>query len=497
VSSSTSTRSSTARRTNRPATVVALLLALFMAAMEMTVVSTAMPTVVADLGGALHYAWVFSAYMLASTVMVPIHGKLADLYGRKPVMLVSMAIFLVGSMASGQARTMTALIAFRALQGIGAGGIQPIAVTIVGDIFEVEERARMQGIFGAVWGIAGLVGPLLGGIIVATLSWRWVFYVNVIPGILSAIVLSASLVESVEKKKHKLDLAGAGLLSLAVVMLLLGVEGLAPWLLLPGSVACTIAFVVVEHRVPEPMLPPQLFKTRVLACSSILFTMAGGILIGLVTFVPLYAQGVLGSTPTQAGTAIAPMAIGWPVTSAIAGRLLPRFGYRPLVRAGMVIIAVASLCLALTMSRGATSLELQLASALFGVGMGFGNTALILAVQSSVAYQQRGVATSSTMFFRSIGGTIGVGVMGVILARALLRNPVTQEAGGADLVARMLGPDRKGIAPTILQAISGDLQQGLAHVTWLCVALGLVAIVTAWAFPNVKLQTSMRPPAAR
>ena len=209
------------RQTNRPLTVAALLLALFMAAMEMTVVSTAMPTVVADLGGALHYAWVFTAYMLASTVTVPFYGKLADIYGRKPVMLVSLALFLFGSMASGQARTMEQLIVFRAIQGVGAGGMQPVAITIVGDIFKLEERARMQGVFGAVWGIAGLVGPLAGGLIVALLSWRWVFYVNVPFGLLSAVLLVVALHESIEKKKPSLDVLGALTLGGSVIALLL------------------------------------------------------------------------------------------------------------------------------------------------------------------------------------------------------------------------------------------------------------------------------------
>ena len=463
-----------------------------MGAMEMTVVSTAMPTVVAELGGALHYAWVFSAYMLASTVMVPIHGKLADLYGRKPVMLVSMLIFLVGSMASGQARTMTALIAFRAIQGVGAGGLQPIALTIVGDIFEVEERARMQGIFGAVWGIAGLAGPLLGGVIVAALSWRWVFYVNVPFGILSAVILSFSLVESVEKKQHQLDVLGATLLSLSVVALLVGVEGFLPWLLVPGSLALGVAFVVVEHRAKEPMLPPRLFKTRVLATSSALSTATGAAMIGIVTFLPLYAQGVLGASPTEAGAAIAPMAVGWPIASAISGRLIPRLGFRPLVRLGMAIVALATIGLALAISRGATASELRIASAVFGIGMGFANTAQVIAVQTSVTFNERGVATASTMFFRSIGGTIGVGVMGVVLARALMSNAVTREAGGAELVARILGPDRKTVAKSILDAISADLQRGLAHVTWICVGLGALAFVAAWAFPRLDTRNARK-----
>ncbi len=470
--------------TKRPATVAALVLALFMAAMEMTVVSTAMPTVVADLGGALHYAWVFSAYMLASTVMVPIYGKLADLYGRKPVMLVAMAIFLFGSMASGQARTMTALIVFRGIQGIGAGGLQPVALTIIGDIFDVDERSRMQGVFGAVWGIAGLAGPLLGGVIVATLSWRWVFYVNVPFGILSALILSVFFHEKIEKKSRKLDIPGAALLALAVIALLLGVEGLLPGLLLPASAALAVGFVLVELRAKEPMLPPRLFATRVLATSSILSTVTGAAMIGLVTFLPLYAQGVLGASPTEAGAAIAPMAVGWPIASAISGRLIPRLGFRPLVRFGMVILTLASAGLAWILARGATSGELRIASAAFGIGMGFANTALVIAVQTSVDFNQRGVATASTMFFRSIGGTIGVGVMGAVVAHDLMASAAARSEGGSELVTRILGPERKSVEASILRGIAEHLAHGILHVALICVGLALVAVVTAWLFPN-------------
>jgi EmrB/QacA subfamily drug resistance transporter len=475
--------------------VAALLLALFMAAMEMTVVSTAMPTVVAELGGALHYAWVFTAYMLTSTVTVPIYGKLADLHGRKPVMLVAMALFLFGSMASGQARTMTQLIVFRAIQGVGAGGMQPMALTIVGDIFKIEERAKMQGVFGAVWGIAGLVGPLLGGVIVATMSWRWVFYVNVPFGLVSASVLTFSLVETIDKRKHGLDVAGALLLAGAVMTLLLGADGALPWILLPASAVLTAAFLYVEKRAKEPLLPLQLFAQRVLATSSALSALAGGAMVGLVTFVPLYAQGVLGATPTQAGTTIATMAVTWPIASAISGRLIARVGFRNLVRAGFGIIACAALWLALAMSGGASASTLRVAAALFGIGMGLANTPLVIAVQSSVTFSQRGVATASTMFFRNIGGTVAVGAMGVVLAHALLSG-AAREAGGADLVARILGPDRRNVEPSVLASISGDLALGLGSVMWIVAGLAFAAALVAWLFPQVTSTSGPIPSAA-
>ena len=467
-----------------------------MAAMEMTVVSTAMPTVVAELGGALHYAWVFTAYMLTSTVTVPIYGKLADLHGRKPVMLVAMALFLLGSMASGQARTMGQLIVFRGIQGVGAGGMQPMALTIVGDIFKIEERAKMQGVFGAVWGIAGLVGPLLGGVIVATLSWRWVFYVNVPFGLVSASVLTFSLVETIEKRKHGLDVAGALLLTGAVMALLLGADGELPWLLLPTSAVLTAAFLFVEKRAKEPLLPLQLFAQRILATSSALSALSGGAMVGLVTFVPLYAQGVLGATPTQAGTTIATMAVTWPIASAVSGRLIAKVGFRNLVRAGFAFIAGSALWLALAMMGGASASTLRIGAALFGIGMGIANTPLIIAIQSSVTFSQRGVATASTMFFRNIGGTVAVGAMGVVLSRALLAG-AAREAGGADLVARILGPDRRNVEASVLASISGDLSLGLSSVLWIVTGLALGAALVAWLFPHVPSTTAAAAPPAR
>jgi EmrB/QacA subfamily drug resistance transporter len=462
-------------------------LAVFVAAVEMSVVATAMPTVVADLGGALHYGWVFSAYMLTQTATMPIYGKIADLYGRKPVLFVAMAIFLLASMASGQARSMTALIVFRAIQGIGAGGIQPIAVTVVGDIFDLDERAKMQGLLGAVWAIAGLLGPFLGGLLVATMSWRWVFYINVPIGILSVAILSVSLVETIERKTRKLDIAGAVTLSCAVVALLLGVEGFVPGVLLPLSALSAIAFIAAEFRAPQPMLPPRLFGQRVLAISSGVAVLLGAVQFSIIMFLPLYAQGILDASPTQAGATIAPMGLGWPIASVIAGHLLRRVGARTIVRAGMVVFASTALALALVIARGATTLELRALSGLLGAGMGLASTAILILIQSSVPFEERGVVTASNLFFRSIGGTLGVGVMGAVLARRLLANPLVRAGGGVDLVSRLLGPGRRTIPAGVLSAVSGDLQQGITRVLWVCASLGLLALIIGWLFPKLDL----------
>jgi len=278
-----------------------------------------MPTVVGDLGGIHFYSWVFTAYLLTSTVTVPLYGKLADLYGRKPVLLFGIGVFLVGSMASGLARGIGTLIAFRAVQGLGAGAMQPTTLTIVGDIYNLEERSRMQGVFGAVWGVAGLVGPLLGGIIVKYLSWRWVFFINVPAGIAAAAVLMIALHEDVAHRQHSLDWAGAGLLTVGLSALLFGAQGgSASAIGLPVAAVLLALFVIVERRAVEPVLPLGLFRQPVIGVATLAGALVGAGMISMVTYVPLYVQGVLGGSPTEAGSAITPMVIGWPIASAIS-----------------------------------------------------------------------------------------------------------------------------------------------------------------------------------
>ncbi len=474
------------KRTHRPLTVVALLLGMFLAAMEMTVVSTAMPTAVGDLGGIDLYAWAFAAYMLTTTVTVPVHGKLADLYGRKPVLLAGLAVFLAGSLACGLAGTMGALIAFRAVQGVGAGAIQPIALTIVGDLFDVQERARWQGVFGAVWGIAGLVGPLLGGALVHYLSWRWVFWVNLPLGLGCAGVLSLAYHERVERHAHDLDLAGAALLGATVLLALLGSRS-AAWaaVSLPLSAAGLALFLRVERRASEPLLPLDLFATRVMAVSSAASALMGAAMIAMVTYVPLHVQSVLGASPTAAGSAIAPMAIGWPIASTLSGRVLRRTGFRPLVRGGLLLTAAAAAGIALLLRPGAS---LGLARALtfaYGVGLGLANTPLIIAVQTSVPWNRRGVATASTMFFRTIGGTLAVGFLGGVLAAVLGR------AGApAGAVERMLGPERALVDPALLRRVSGALQAGMTSIFWAVFVIAVLAFAVSLLFPVLAMPAS-------
>jgi MFS family permease len=483
----------TARRTNRAVTVIGLVLALAMGALEATVVSTAMPSVVGELKGIELYSWVTTAYLLTSSVTVPIYGKLADVYGRKPVLLFGIAIFLFGSAASGAASTMTQLIAFRAVQGVGAGAMQPIAMTVVGDIFELEERARIQGVFGAFWGLFAMIGPAVGSFCVNHLSWRWVFYLNLPFGVTAAAILIFALHEQVERRPHRLDYAGAALLAMALTGLLLATSRAVPGAAIyagPASLVLLVAFIAVERTAPEPMLPIPLFLRPVILIASVSGAIVGGAMTATTTFVPLFVQGVLHGSPAEAGSAFTPMLVGWPLASTLSGRLIPRFGFRPLIRVGLGVTAVAALGLALFGERHGLR-GLQVITGLFGVGMGLSNTALVIAVQTSVGWGERGIATASTMFFRIVGGALAVSSMGGVLNAVLAADPsITPE-----LASRVLSPEGiKGLDPALLEHVAGALRLGVGWIFWLIAGSAAVAFVISLWFPSLPTRASSPGP---
>lgn len=363
--------------------------------------------------------------------------------------------------------------------------MQPTTLTIVGDIYNLEERARMQGVFGAVWGVAGLVGPLLGGIIVKYLSWRWVFFINVPAGIAAAALLVVALHEKVEHQQHSLDWLGAGLLTLGLTALLFGAHGGQGTAIgLPLAALSLVLFFFIEGRSPEPVVPLDLFRQRAIGVATAAGALVGAGMISMVTYVPLYVQGVLGGSPTEAGSAITPMVIGWPIASAISGRALPRVGFRVLVRSGLAISAAAAAALALLLRPG-TSLHVpQVMSAIFGVGLGLANTALLIAVQTSVEWRRRGVATASTMFARTIGGTLAVGVLGGVLSAAVLRDGTVPD-GAAD---RLLGPEHgAGLDPAVVSSLSVSLQSGLGTVFWAIAGISVAAAITSLFFPRIPI----------
>lgn len=460
-----------------------------MAALEATVVSTAMPTVVGELGGIQHYAWVFTAYMLSSTITVPIYGKLADLYGRKPVLLFGIVLFLVGSIASGLSTSMAMLIGFRTLQGLGAGAMQPVALTIIGDLYTLEERAKVQGAFSAVWGIAGLIGPITGGFIVKYLTWHWVFFINVPVGVGCLVLLMSYFHERVEQKPQKLDYAGAALLTGWVVALLVGVQGVGMNLWgLPVAAVLLAAFVAVERRAAEPIIPMSIFKVPAIVISSIAGALFSAAMFGATTYVPLFVQGVLGGTPTEAGGMITPMIVGWPLAALVAGKLLLKTGFRPLIVGGLGLTVVGTSLMALLLGPQAPKLVPEVAMGLFGIGMGFASTALLIAVQTSVGWELRGVATASNMFFRTIGGAIGVGLMGGVMVSQLLKDPTVPISAANALMSPDHGQD---LPADLLATLSGALGTGLSINFWLICAFTVAAFTAGLFFPKVSRTTTV------
>ncbi|MGA2513184.1 MAG: MDR family MFS transporter [Candidatus Limnocylindrales bacterium] len=471
--------------------------ALAVAALDSTVVSTAMPTIIGDLGGLSEYGWVFSAYLLASTVTVPLYARLADMYGRKPVFLAGIALFIGGSMLSGLASSMTLLILFRTIQGLGAGAVQPIAFTIVGDAFESEQRARIQGLFSGVWGAAAVVGPAIGSIITTTVGWRWVFFVNAPVGLIAAILIGRFLHERVEHHRHRLDFVGAGILTLGLVSLLFAAtEGGQLWGwtspitlgLVVAAFALLSSFVVFERRIAEPLIDLGLLRVPVIAAGLAIGGLSGVVMFSLSTYVPPLVQGVMGGTALEAGVAVAAMSIGWPIGSIVGGRALLRFGARPTVLVGMAMLVVGTCVVTQAIQPGTLEGGLVVASlgeAITGLGMGLSATTILVMVQAAVPWQRRAVATGLVQFSRTIGGAIGVGLLGGI---------VTAAVGNSSAV--VLDPIGRNFIPAAqLAAMRSSLSGGLEWVfIILAVDAAVVAAVALRLMPTVRIER--RPAAA-
>ena len=462
---------------------LALFVATFLVALDTSVIATAMPTVIGQIGGIQLYAWVFSAYLLTSTVTVPIYGKLADLFGRKPVFLFSIAVFLVGSMLCGQAQTMEQLILFRLLQGLGAGGVLPITQTILGDVFPLEERARITGLFSTVWGVSGILGPAIGGFLTEHVSWRWVFYVNFPLCILSLVLISRFLHERVQHRGHRIDYFGALTLSASVAALLLALQtGGHQQLALPLYALAVIlvpVFIWQERRASEPLVPLWLFARRAIGVSTLGGLLLGAALYGQSTFLPPYIQGVMGASPTLAGFILAGSSVGWPLASTIGGRLLLRYGFRlPCVLGGLILTAGFVLLLFLTPE---TSLFAPLViSAIVGFGFGFYTVATILAAQTAVGWEHRGVVTSASQFSRNIGGTIGVAIAGAMFTAGVVA------ATGSSLNPNdvLSASARALLSPADLAALRGLLAGSLRGVYVLFVGVAAVATAIAVFLPG-------------
>ena len=475
---------------------VGVMAALAVTALDGTVVATAMPTIIGDLGGLAEYAWVFSAYLLASTVTVPLYARLADMYGRKPIFMLGLALFVGGSMLCGLSADMTQLIVFRAIQGLGAGAVGPIAFTIIGDVFEAELRAKIQGLFSGVWGVSAVIGPVLGSVITTTVGWKWVFFVNLPVGIVAALMISRFLHEHAEHHRHRLDLVGAALLTAGLVSLIFAAtEGGALWGwaspitigMVVTALALIVVFVVFERRIPEPLIDMDLMTIPIIRAALVIGILSGVVMTSLSTYVPPLVQGVMSGTALQAGIAVATTSIGWPIGSVVGGRALLRWGSRPVVLVGMAMLVIGTLIVTQATRPGDLTGGLVVAAVgdvFVGLGMGLSSATLMIMTQGAVPWQRRAVATGLVQFSRTIGGAVGVGLLGGI---------VTASVGASSAV--ILDPIGRNLIPatqlaTMRSALSGGLE-------WVFVIVAIDAIVVAlvaWRLmPAMRVQ---RRPAA-
>ncbi|GIF46112.1 MFS transporter [Asanoa ferruginea] len=415
-------------RSERGPVLAAVMLSTALVAIDSTIIATAVPSVVDDIGGFSQFPWLFSIYLLAQAVTVPVYGKLADLFGRKPVILWGIGVFLVGSLLCGFATSMAMLIVFRVVQGLGAGAIAPATVTIVGDLYTVEERAKVQGYVASVWGISSVVGPTLGGVFSEYVSWRWIFFVNLPLCVLAGWMIMHSYHERRTPARPVIDYPGAVLLTAGLTLVILGVlEGGQAWAwdstasigILGAGALLLAAFLLVERRSSEPVLPLWVFRRRLLVSSGVVSAGAGAVLLGLSSYVPTYAQVVIGVGPLVAGLALAALTLGWPIAASQSGRVYLRFGFRACAMTGSAIIVVGAALLLLL--DGDTSVwQVGATSLVIGFGMGLTVSPTLIASQSSVGWKERGVVTANNMFLRSMGSALGTAVFGAV-ANATLR----------------------------------------------------------------------------
>jgi EmrB/QacA subfamily drug resistance transporter len=414
-------------RSSRGPILLSMMLSVGLVAIDSTILATAVPSIVGDLGGFHQFPWLFSIFLLAQAVSVPIYAKFSDQYGRKPIMLIGVALFLLGSILCGIAWNMPALIVFRGLQGLGAGAIMPTSMTIVGDLYTVAERATVQGYMASVWAISAVVGPTLGGVFVEVLNWRWIFFVNIPLALFAGWTLLRRFHEDVERVRHRIDVTGAVLLTAGSSLLILGLlEGgvLWPWSSVPSivvlgsAVLLLIGFALVERRAAEPIIPGWIFRVRLFNTTNLVSLSVGAMLVGLTSYVPLYVQGVLGHNALVGGFAVAALTVGWPIAASTAGRIYLRIGFRSTALIGAAVALVGAGLLA---GLAVDSSVWLVAATCFVVGLGMGWVAspTLIAAQSAAEWRVRGVVTGTNIFARSMGSAVGIAVFGALANAAL------------------------------------------------------------------------------
>lgn len=492
---------------NRGKIVIGVMFGVMLAGLDATVVGTAMPTIISDLGGMAFYTWVFSAYMLTTAISMPLWGKLSDVFGKKTNFQIAVLFFLIGSILSGVSQNMIQLIIFRGVQGIGAGGLAAVSYALIGTIFPAEKRGRGAGALSATWGISSLLGPITGSFIVTHFDWQWVFFINIPVGILSICIVHFNFQENASNKKEKIDYLGAAFFIAAVFSLLMAFllfgKGSAVFSfevtgLITGSVVLIIAFIMNEGKFGDPIIRIDYYRDRAFGVGNLLAFLAGFAMYGIISFVPLFVQSIQGGTPLTAGLAIMPMALAWSAASFSAGRLIQKYGEKLFIRLGLILMALGFFA-ATFVHYDSPMYFIILFVSLIGAGMGFNTPAILVTVQNSVNKNSIGVATSSQMLARTLGGTMGVSIMGTTLARSMLNEFSQLSKTGKlqslpEVVQNKLGEPHELLSSNMrslmqqqdLATVLSVFTNSLQNVFLVALIIVILGFIVSWFLPKSK-----------